>query len=678
MKATVDLGEFAVVREKAPNSNDHTGTALTTEEGYVSELWCKPAVYSDAWVYKPVTQLSVYFTVFDFARGLYPSAPYMFAPVEAFDAEAVTFNAHPSFMAIGALPDTISSDGLFFSDEYDVPTEDPMSSTVAYILRYGVGLRFGINTETLYSVYTPNGAAPPGLRIVYDDSADDVHYVSDTWEDSYGGGSIVRTAGDGFTLSFVVSANGLCYALSFMKVSRVYAQWRDASGASVNTVEMEIPENLDNVALTFPEGMFGSAKGVVITPYVVTENGSVWQGSPVTVSFSDTTPTAVPVSPVGEVLDSAAAITFRWNHIVTSGLAQTKAELDYSTDGTTWQSLAVINGAQTSYTAPANTFSIGVNFWRVRTYNADGVASEWSQAVQFICVGAPETPVVLIGSASPRPSITWQVEGQLAYQVELEGVYTSGVCYGTGKQWTAPMYLADGSYTVRVRVQNEYGLWSGWGMAVFGVQNTAGAAITLNVESGASAELWWQTSGAYDFYLVYRDGALIAKTTNRMYTDLTSIGAVSYQVRGCFAEDSNYGLSGAVQTDVNVDFITVIDLERSRTLVLPRSASAHRKTSRSFGRNVKSVQLAGRRFPTLERSEHESWSIRVSCAVATAEERAQIEALIGALVAVKTPEGALVTGCVDSLSANDDGGFYTEYSFTLTQADMEEAVDIDA
>ena len=141
-------------------------------------------------------------------------------------------------------------------------------------------------------------------------------------------------------------------------------------------------------------------------------------------------PSAVALSPNGEVVDNRASTIFRWSHIITTGTAQTKADLQISADRQTWTDLATVTGEDQTYTAPANTLGSGTKFWRVRTYNTDGVASEWSDAAQFICVGAPAAPAVSIKSQSPRPVIGWQSSEQLAYQVEIDGVYSSGTYIG--------------------------------------------------------------------------------------------------------------------------------------------------------------------------------------------------------------------------------------------------------
>ncbi len=452
-------------------------------------------------------------------------------------------------------------------------------------------------------------------------------------------------------------------------------QWRTDSGGTVHSSSI----SGNTSSFTVPAGTFTGTS--IQWRIVVTANsGKTTTSDWVTLSTADAESTAAIKSPKGEIVDVSRPVAFAWTHIISTGTAQTKAELQISTDMQTWTALATVTGAETTYTAPANTLGSGTKYWRVRTYNTDNAAGAWSDAAEFICVGAPAAPTVSIKSQSPRPVIGWQSSEQLAYQVEIDGVYSSGTYYGTEKTWTAPMYLEDGEYIVRVRVQNEYAMWSPWGSAALQVANTAGPAINLTAEAGDTVRLFWSAAGGYhyNFYLIYRNGKLIAKTTEHTYTDLRSIGSVSYQVRGCFAASSNYRLSNTVTVTASVPCVTLIDLDSGDVLPLPYSASTHRTTGRNLSRGVQSVQLAGRRYPTIERSMHYAETISVACAFREADDCAALEALVGKMVTAKTPEGKMVSGCLSVLAATADGGFYTTYQFDVEQADVEEVVDIDS
>ena len=389
--------------------------------------------------------------------------------------------------------------------------------------------------------------------------------------------------------------------------------------------------------------------------------------------------TAEPVSPAGIVIDGTAVNRFSWQHVISTGTAQTKAELQQSTDGSTWSALATVTGADTYWDAPADTFTAGTKYWRVRTYNTDGNAGEWSASAEFIAINAPSTPAITIKSTAPRSTIAWQTSEQQAYQLELSNGYQSGTVYGVAKEWTSPAYLSDGAYTVRVRVQNQYGLWSDWGEAALPVTNTPGEAITLTAMAEQAATLSWQTAGSYDFFVVERDGLAIAKTTARQYTDLTSIGSVSYRVRGCYADSANYGLSPAATVEVFPACNTICELAAGAWLDMPLSETQTRSNSKTLSAQISAVHLLGLAYPVAEASEFRDLVLSVTCAIprGDAADAAALEAMLGRLVCLKTPEGSMATGYIADLQAEADE-FMWRYAFDVQNTHRQEAIDLDA
>lgn len=447
-------------------------------------------------------------------------------------------------------------------------------------------------------------------------------------------------------------------------------RWRTAAGAAATEISCGTAPSV-----TIPAGTF-TTNTIQWQVTAATAEGVSATSDWMTISTLEQAGTAETVAPSGIVIDASASNVFKWQHVISTGTAQTKAELQISPDNSTWSALATVTGTSDTYTVPANTISSGTKYWRVRTYNSDGVASEWSASAQFVAVGAPDAPVVVIGTTSPRPAISWQVEGQQAYQVEIDGVYTSGTRFGTGKTWKAPFYLADGNYTVRVRVQNEYGFWSPWGTAALPVTNVPGSSITLTAGGGIKAVLSW-TPGSFDYYLVYRDGVAIAKVTEPSYTDTASIGTVSYQVRGCYDNSDNYSLSGAATVVVSTDKVRLYDMERGEWLHFLYDSSAHRSTGLSLSQDIQYVQLSGHTYPVAERSEFKSRALRITCVCADDAERQALRALLGHLTCCKTPEGNMTIGYPASISESSDD-FFSTYSFTIEQIDRKEEIDLDS
>lgn len=159
----------------------------------------------------------------------------------------------------------------------------------------------------------------------------------------------------------------------------------------------------------------------------------------VTVSTTEATPSCKAISPAGIVIDATIVNRFSWQHIISTGTPQSKADLQWSADGTTWNTLATVAGENQYYDVPANKFTSGTKYWRVRTYNTDGTASAWSDKAEFIAINAPSAPSIVIQSTGPRPRITWQTSEQEAYQLTLSSGYASGTVYGTEKAWRSPV-----------------------------------------------------------------------------------------------------------------------------------------------------------------------------------------------------------------------------------------------
>lgn len=462
-----------------------------------------------------------------------------------------------------------------------------------------------------------------------------------------------------------------CFA-EIKQTSAVF-EWRVKNASTSKTISVSGPTTSCTVpANTFPSGTLEWR--VKVTANSGTTTTSAWQE----ITTTDVTPTAKPVSPSGIVIDATIVNRFSWQHIISTGTPQSKADLQWSADSTTWNTLATVTGENQYYDVPANKFTSGTKYWRVRTYNTDGTPSEWSDKAEFIAINAPSAPSIVIQSTGPRPRITWQTTEQEAYQLTLSSGYASGTVYGTEKAWRSPLYLADGSYTVRVRVQNKYGMWSEWSAAALPVSHTEGEAITLSVDASHEAALTWQTAGSYDFYLIERDGVAIGRTVQKQYVDHTSIGSVTYRVRGCYADSDNYGLSNAVTAEILPDTAMICDLESGTWQRLPLSETILRTNRISRAAAISTVHLSGLAYPVAERTEFRDRAMQISCAF-TAKNRAAalaLEALVGRLVCAKTTQGDMATGYLAALEKNADA-IMSRYSFEIQNIHREEAIILD-
>lgn len=597
---------------------------------------------------------------------------------EPLDTSTVTYATQPKLYGNGdgvgsarwsELNQVVQAEVVFSMSLYEAARKKNLESG----MRNGFAFAFssggdGRASEAIF--YGVKSSYKPFLECEYSD--DDVGIQASDFAPS-SGAFVNRKQKNTFTWACKDDTDLTQVCFAEIKQTSAVFEWRVKNANTSSTINVSGSTTSCTVpANTFPSGTIEWR--VKVTANSGTTTTSAWQE----ITTTDVTPSCKPVSPSGIVIDATIVNRFSWQHIISTGTPQSKADLQWSADGTTWNTLATVTGENQYYDVPANTFTSGTKYWRVRTYNTDGTASAWSDKAEFIAINAPSAPSIVIQSTGPRPRITWQTSEQEAYQLTLSSGYASGTVYGTEKAWRSPVYLADGSYTVRVRVQNKYGMWSEWSAAALPISHTEGEAITLTVTDGHEAALTWQTAGSYDFYLVERDGVAIARTVQKQYIDHTSIGSVTYRVRGCYADSDNYGVSNSDTVEILPETNMICDLETGVWLEMRLSETQLRTNRTSFSAGVSTVHLAGLAYPIEERSEQRDRALSVACAWPHAQRAAALalEALVGRLVCLKDRYGNMVIGSLPSLESNCDE-FMRRYSFTISHTNREEAITLD-
>lgn len=590
--------------------------------------------------------------------GLVSTWPYgltfwAYSLAEPFDETTVTYNTAPG------------TTNPYWRPFAKASTEKSWSSGNAmYSSAMWLWYKNGISVDEINTLDTAMSNYRPYMLVTYRDN--DVTATLSGMSPASG----YVPKGSANVFSWALTRSGAC--LEEVKATSTIFRWRAGRSGTINTIACGTAQKV-----TVPAGTF-TTNDIQWSVSVTLNTGETVTSDWITLSTAEAASTAKPISPSGIVIDATIANRFSWQHIISTGTPQSKADMQWSADGTTWNTLATVTGENQYYDVPANTFTSGTKYWRVRTYNTDGTASAWSDKAEFIAINAPSAPSIVIQSTGPRPRITWQTSEQEAYQLTLSSGYASGTVYGTEKAWRSPVYLSDGSYTVRVRVQNKYGMWSEWSAAALPISHTEGEAITMTATAGHEAALTWQTAGSYDFYLVERDGVAIDRTVQKQYIDHTSIGSVTYRVRGCYDESDNYGVSNSDTVEILPETNMICDLETGVWLEMRLSETQLRTNRTSFSAGVSTVHLAGLAYPVEERSEQRDRALSVACAWPHAQRAAALalEAIVGRLVCLKDRYGNMVIGSLPSLESNCDE-FMRRYSFTISHTNREEAITLD-
>lgn len=305
-----------------------------------------------------------------------------------------------------------------------------------------------------------------------------------------------------FTFSYNRSATD--FSDLFLSKSTFALEWKTGSSATAtvagNSSSVTVPAN------TFPQTGTFQARAKLTTPNGVTTYSS-WN----TYSTDEPLSTATAVSPSNSVESDDEDVLFEWRHYNSAGTAQNGATLQWSTDGTTWQTLSTISGSSQSARISMQGKPAGTIYWRVATRNSDNVLGGYSAAVSFVFIAAPAPPAVSV-NPWPRARIQWQSAEQQAYRITVDGVEEI-TAFGNATAYTLLEALPDGEHTVTVSVQGQFGLWSAPAAATFTVQNIETPEVILTGKSGIDNVLVWDDTDTYAFsrrYDIYRDGELIA------------------------------------------------------------------------------------------------------------------------------------------------------------------------
>lgn len=264
-------------------------------------------------------------------------------------------------------------------------------------------------------------------------------------------------------------------------VSAATFYWRAGESGDYTSVSMTPSGN--SASVTIQAGTFPS--GSIQWYAEATDNtGRTTQTSVFSLSTLNAAIEAVPIAPNNTVESSDAVILFRWRYASLDGSASAGAELQKSADGIDWSNMVSVPAGLESVPVSGAGFAAGKVFWRVRAQNAAGDWSDWSTALSFQVFGAPVISSVS-GDGKPFLTVNWQVEGQLAYKIEVDGRQYGPYRGESTRSFTLPEPLPAGIHVVKVAAQNRYTLWSAWAEANVSVANVPGPEITVAEGTGS-------------------------------------------------------------------------------------------------------------------------------------------------------------------------------------------------
>lgn len=471
-------------------------------------------------------------------------------------------------------------------------------------------------------------------------------------------------------LIWTLSTNAYGGAAVFTQASATVS-WRNGVSGTISTINVSGSE----MSCSIPANTVPSTEELQWKVNVSFESGETAESDWATLTTIDSISSCALVSPVSTFIDGSVVNRFTWNHIIATGTAQSKYDLQYSTnDGASWTNIASAVESENQYCdVPADTIPAGTVLWRVRTYNADGAAGTWSDSATIVVQAAPAAPLITSATATPRPEIAWQSSGQQAYQVTAGG-YNSGTVFGTAKTHKIQTFLPDGSASIRVRIQNEFGLWSKWATVDVIVANAGSGTVALSaiVDVNTDVRLTWQATGEGIWHYIYRDGALIGRTVETAFTDHLAIGLCSYTVRAVAGDD--YILSAPVTVDVACDTAVIADIDTFDWSELPHLRDSEPVVKASATRQVTYQHYSGRRFPLAEIAEYEDETYSFEYSFLDRAEAMAVRELLGKIVAVKTAHDECYVGVLEAMPYSTDWAA-TDVAFTVRAVDYKDVIE---
>lgn len=225
-----------------------------------------------------------------------------------------------------------------------------------------------------------------------------------------------------------------------------------------------------------------SHNGWVYGPYGYSNRFSIKHNLP------PTKPTNLQPSSI--LVDCSQVIRCSWRHNSPYGGEQSRFDLFYSRNQTTWNQISRTTPDQFYY-FPADFFADGEKvYWAVRTFDQYDVASPRSDQAAFTTAKPLGVPLILEPIDTipiSRPNILWSAPGQTSYQAQVllgqEVVWDSGEVVGAAQSVQVGEDLENGkTYTFRVRIKTD--AWTDWATTTQLVAYTPPAQPSLSLTEG--------------------------------------------------------------------------------------------------------------------------------------------------------------------------------------------------
>lgn len=350
----------------------------------------------------------------------------------------------------------------------------------------------------------------------------------------------------------------------------------------------------------------------------------------------------------GSSVDRSQIIAFSWDH--NDSDPQSRFSLRYRLRGASNWTTVTNRGPLSYYYLAGDKLPAGVIEWQVQTYDQEDLVSPWSNTAIFNAVNPTNAPVILRPGAGEaineaRPFIQWSSTDQTAYHVQvLQGttVLWEIERTSTNKAQTIGIDLENNrSYTFKVRVKGEGGLWSEY--ATIDIQTSftppinpwvdleadeERGSISVSIENFVSSapggepdavknDLYRRRQGETDWIRIAKDLPI-----HGYYVDYTPGSGVTYEYKArAWAANNTYSESQVVSIGFQLRHV-ILSIANDPFKYIQLAKDAQKSFSHGIERALLSFQ--GREYPASEFGTNKTLDMTLSFTLWSRDELNQL------------------------------------------------------
>lgn len=366
-------------------------------------------------------------------------------------------------------------------------------------------------------IYSHTSSYKPYIRVTYEDTAPDKPSQQFPSNSKLDARTLIR-----FSWKYTSIDNQIQTGYEIQYSTNNQSTWTTVLGNDAN-------EYHDFVAGTFPE------TGTIYWKVRVRDGNNLWSDWSNVYKFNTVvTPQKTPriISPTSGYLDGSEKIKLSWEFLGGADYdTQGKYELQYSTNGSSWNTITKVTDLQ-YHEFEKDFFGSGRVEWKVKTFNTFGDESVFTDIVAFNVISSPPIPQIQTITNSSRPKISWISVEQQYYEIRIYD-NSNKLIYeikepSINKFHDVKIFLNDGNYRAELVIFNQYNLSSETATRDFTISTVKPPKPIIDVYSSEYSNTIRGNSNA-QYTRVYRDDIFIGTLENNIFIDFTCENRKEYK-----------------------------------------------------------------------------------------------------------------------------------------------------